>query len=188
MSRRQRNTTSRQPLAQMPVAPRSTETQAVQSTSNSCLKNWRLVALASAFFGLVAIGGMAWLGRGLVRTMSAYQRDFPSGFSASATTASPRPLRPGQNASEAPSNFSAGDIYHSSPLLPKTWRVVKRWSHDPLAFTQGLVWRGDRLYEGTGMQGRSWLRRVNILGGTWAIEDQVRRASERGSKIRVPAH
>lgn len=46
-----------------------------------------------------------------------------------------------------------------------------------MAFTQGLMWHGDRLYEGTGMRGSSVLSIVNISRGTWAVEKQVRLAN-----------
>ena len=64
-------------------------------------------------------------------------------------------------------------VYSRSQLLPKNWRVVRRWTHDSGAFTQGLFWRGDRIYEGTGMNGASRLRRVNILGGKWDVEAET---------------
>lgn len=43
--------------------------------------------------------------------------------------------------------------------------VVKRFPHDPAAFTQGLVVDGDALLEGTGLTGRSDLRRVDLNTG-----------------------
>lgn len=43
-------------------------------------------------------------------------------------------------------------------------RVLERLPHDPEAFTQGLELRGDVLYEGTGLEGSSSVRR-GPLGG-----------------------
>ena len=43
--------------------------------------------------------------------------------------------------------------------------IVNSYPHDRLAFTQGLVWDEDAVYEGTGKLGRSSLRRVNLLTG-----------------------
>jgi len=41
-------------------------------------------------------------------------------------------------------------------------RIVGRWAHDPKAFTQGLVWSADGLYESTGGYGASDLRLVRL--------------------------
>lgn len=43
--------------------------------------------------------------------------------------------------------------------------VVERLPHDIRAFTQGLVWHQDMLYESTGLYGHSSLRKVNPLTG-----------------------
>ena len=43
--------------------------------------------------------------------------------------------------------------------------LVKRFPHDPKAYTQGLAFKGDRLFEGTGIEGSSWLRRVALKTG-----------------------
>src|SRR5206468_4783841 len=45
------------------------------------------------------------------------------------------------------------------------YRVVKSYPHDRTAFTQGLEYRDGVLYEGTGMVGRSSLRKVNLDTG-----------------------
>ncbi len=52
-----------------------------------------------------------------------------------------------------------------------TLRVVARYPHDTSAFTQGLLWHDGRLYESTGLEGHSSLRRVNLDDGT--IERRV---------------
>lgn len=44
--------------------------------------------------------------------------------------------------------------------------VVAVYPHDPSAFTQGLLWHDGRLYEGTGLYGRSELRVVEPATGT----------------------
>jgi len=46
-----------------------------------------------------------------------------------------------------------------------TYRVVNSYPHDPEAFTQGLVYDDGVLYEGTGLRGRSSLRRVELETG-----------------------
>lgn len=46
-----------------------------------------------------------------------------------------------------------------------TYRIVQQYPHDPAAFTQGLVFDGDTLYEGTGLKGESSLRHVDLERG-----------------------
>lgn len=46
-----------------------------------------------------------------------------------------------------------------------TFEVINSYPHDPAAFTQGLVFDGETLYEGTGLNGRSSLRRVDLASG-----------------------
>ncbi|NOX97632.1 MAG: glutaminyl-peptide cyclotransferase [Nitrospirae bacterium] len=46
-----------------------------------------------------------------------------------------------------------------------TYRVVNTYPHDRDAFTQGLVFENDVLYEGTGLRGHSSLRRVELETG-----------------------
>ena len=45
------------------------------------------------------------------------------------------------------------------------FEVVKVYPHDPQAFTQGLVFSGGVLYEGTGLNGRSGIRKVKLENG-----------------------
>ncbi len=46
-----------------------------------------------------------------------------------------------------------------------SYEVVKTYPHDPKAFTQGLVFRDGFLYESTGQEGESTLRKVNLDTG-----------------------
>jgi len=45
------------------------------------------------------------------------------------------------------------------------YRVINRYPHDHTAFTQGLVFLGDALYESTGLFGESTLRKVDLQSG-----------------------
>ena len=45
------------------------------------------------------------------------------------------------------------------------YRVVKTYPHDRTAFTQGLEYRDGFFYEGTGLAGRSSLRKVDLATG-----------------------
>ncbi|MER3437948.1 MAG: glutamine cyclotransferase [Chloroflexota bacterium] len=57
----------------------------------------------------------------------------------------------------------AGPSAGAAPVA--SYRVIRAYPHDPDAFTQGLVYDGGVLYEGTGLQGRSSLRRVDLETG-----------------------
>lgn len=50
---------------------------------------------------------------------------------------------------------------------PRTWsyKIVNAFAHDPNAFTQGLVFEDGVLYEGTGLNGQSELRKVEFETG-----------------------
>jgi glutamine cyclotransferase len=45
------------------------------------------------------------------------------------------------------------------------YKIVNTYPHDAEAFTQGLVFADGHLYEGTGVRGRSSLRKVDLLTG-----------------------
>lgn len=62
--------------------------------------------------------------------------------------------------------LSAGTDYeqaHSN--LTYGYKVINVYPHDRSAFTEGLVYDGGMLYEGTGQYGRSTLRRVDLETG-----------------------
>jgi glutamine cyclotransferase len=46
-----------------------------------------------------------------------------------------------------------------------TYKVVHTYPHDPTAFTQGLEYHDGVLYEGTGLEGHSQLRKVALESG-----------------------
>jgi glutamine cyclotransferase len=46
-----------------------------------------------------------------------------------------------------------------------TYKIVKVYPHDPEAYTQGLVYKDGFFYEGTGLNGRSSLRKVRLETG-----------------------
>lgn len=50
-------------------------------------------------------------------------------------------------------------------VLVFSYKVVNVFPHDPRAFTQGLVFRQGFLYEGTGLEGQSTLRKVELETG-----------------------
>lgn len=46
-----------------------------------------------------------------------------------------------------------------------TYKIVNSFPHDPQAYTQGLVYKDGFFYEGTGLNGRSSLRKVRVDTG-----------------------
>ncbi|MBI4334392.1 MAG: glutaminyl-peptide cyclotransferase [Chloroflexi bacterium] len=79
-----------------------------------------------------------------------------------AITATIQPAAPRPTASPAPAT--------PPPTTPGTlpvytYRVVGTYPHDPAAFTQGLVFDGESLYESTGLLGRSSVRQVDLDTG-----------------------
>jgi len=56
---------------------------------------------------------------------------------------------------------------HSHARRPAeyTFRIVRAFPHDPTAFTQGLAYRDGFLYESTGLNGQSSLRKVRLETG-----------------------
>jgi glutaminyl-peptide cyclotransferase len=53
----------------------------------------------------------------------------------------------------------------ATAVVPLVLDVVATYPHDPGAFTQGLLWHDGKLYESTGLNGRSSLREVEIATG-----------------------
>ena len=62
----------------------------------------------------------------------------------------------------------AGQAVHkaSTASAPQyTYKILKVFPHDPGAYTQGLVYKEGFLYEGTGLNGRSSVRKVQLESG-----------------------
>ena len=51
------------------------------------------------------------------------------------------------------------------PVPTFGYQVVRSYPHDREAFTQGLIYRDGVLYEGTGLNGRSGIRKVKLETG-----------------------
>ena len=100
--------------------------------------------------------------------------DVPTAAAPTSTTAPLQTIPPPTAAASATSAPSATiPAATAAPTLaadlPTTaqysYRVLNAYDHDPLAFTQGLVYLDGVLYEGTGLNGRSSLRRVDLETG-----------------------
>jgi glutamine cyclotransferase len=57
------------------------------------------------------------------------------------------------------------DMHGSAGVPAFSYRIVNSYPHDRTAFTQGLVYDGGYLYEGTGLHGYSSLRKVELESG-----------------------
>ena len=98
----------------------------------------------------------------------------PVGTAEEVPTAPPQPTDPVSPLSTAtpfptdpPPTPTATSLATSAlPDLPvDTFQIVATYPHDPDAFTQGLVWQDGIFYEGTGLRGRSSLRKVDPASG-----------------------
>jgi glutaminyl-peptide cyclotransferase len=67
--------------------------------------------------------------------------------------------------------FRTGQAQGSIPLY--TYRIVKTYPHDRDAFTQGLIYLNGFLYEGTGLNGKSTLRKVKLETGQVVQEKPI---------------
>lgn len=61
--------------------------------------------------------------------------------------------------------LTAASLLAQAPAPVSGYRVVKSYPHDRAAFTQGLLYLDGVLYEGTGMTGRSGVRKVDLATG-----------------------
>jgi len=60
---------------------------------------------------------------------------------------------------------AAAPSIESEEIKKLDYQVLESYDHDPKAFTQGLEIYKNQLYEGTGLYGRSSLRKIEIASG-----------------------
>lgn len=59
-----------------------------------------------------------------------------------------------------------GALFLAAPTQAETqWKLVKSYPHDPGAFTEGLFFHEGALYESTGLEGQSEIRKVELKSG-----------------------
>ena len=61
----------------------------------------------------------------------------------------------------------------TAPALVSTYRIVKIHPHDREAFTEGLFFQDGALYESTGQNGRSWIRKMRLDTGEVLQQSQL---------------
>jgi len=72
------------------------------------------------------------------------------------------------------SKYAASAPQTSSPQVPVYgYKVIHTYPHDPSAFTQGLIFLDGVLYESTGLNNRSSLRKVQLETGKVLQQQQV---------------
>jgi len=70
----------------------------------------------------------------------------------------------------APAGPPVADV-PAAPVTPAyTYQVTASYPHDVRAFTEGLLIEDGQLYESTGMEGTSWVRKVDLKTG--AVQQQ----------------
>jgi glutamine cyclotransferase len=76
-------------------------------------------------------------------------------------------LLPACVAACSPQDVSSPVVSTPTPAEPPTdtFSVVNQWPHDPGAFTEGLVYDQGTLWESTGLNGASSLRKVDLQSG-----------------------
>lgn len=84
----------------------------------------------------------------------------PTACQSAPPTPAPQPT-PAPTAAPPPTAAPAPNIAQIPVLVA---RIVARHPHDPLAFTEGLIWRDGMLFESIGLEGRSEVRRVTLDG------------------------
>ena len=57
------------------------------------------------------------------------------------------------------------EVFSNKKYESYTYKVVNTFPHDPKAFTQGLEFHNGFLYETTGRNGQSWLRKIELETG-----------------------
>jgi len=77
-----------------------------------------------------------------------------------------------------------------APPMVYGYRVVRRYSHDPTSFTQGLLWANGSLYESTGLYGRSLLRELRLRedGGMEVLREVKLKRSQFGEGLAYVGH
>jgi len=77
-------------------------------------------------------------------------------------------------ASCSPSTTPAPAATAAAPAVPVySFQVVNTYPHDKTAFTEGLQFIDGAMYESTGMEGTSWLRRYDLATGAVQAEHVI---------------
>jgi len=76
-----------------------------------------------------------------------------------------------------PDKTNANSAKNSVPVPVYTYEIVNTFKHDSKAFTQGLIFHNGFLYESTGQEGESTLRKVELESGKvlqkFKLDDEI---------------
>ncbi len=61
--------------------------------------------------------------------------------------------------------FSSCSLVQAKNIPTYGFKIIHRYTHDPLAYTEGLFYQGGYLYESTGQTGQSYVRKVELETG-----------------------
>jgi len=79
--------------------------------------------------------------------------------------------------------FAFAALVAAEPAVPVCgYDVVRTYPHDPTSFTEGLLFHNGQLYEGTGIEGRSKVARIDLATGK-ALAQSKYPASQFGEGI-----
>ena len=74
----------------------------------------------------------------------------------------------------SPATGPAPSAVVTPPATPAfSYEVVATYPHDPKAFTQGLLIQDGQLWESTGQEGTSWVRKVDLATGAVQQEHKL---------------
>ena len=73
----------------------------------------------------------------------------------------------------APAGGEGAAVMSVSEAQRLTVRVVARHPHDSQSFTQGLLWHDGKLYETTGLYGKSFVQRIELASGRVEAETRL---------------
>ena len=140
------------------------------------LRPWRSTTVRALIFVLLLLVVAGCRGRNGDAGQTAVTTAAPEATTAEVATATaptPMPAEPTPGVgTEERGRDDGSDGPSESPLttptaLPPlyTYRIVAEYPHDPEAYTQGLVYADGLLYEGTGLNGQSTIRKVELETG-----------------------
>ncbi|MEW5909896.1 MAG: glutaminyl-peptide cyclotransferase [Thermodesulfobacteriota bacterium] len=69
--------------------------------------------------------------------------------------------------------ISAGPLFPPVDAVVYGYRIIQTYPHDPKAFTQGLIYRDGFLFESTGINGKSTLRKVRLTTGEVVLQHHL---------------
>jgi glutamine cyclotransferase len=159
-------------ISPVTMAKRKRLQQKSSSHAAQSYRGWWAAALI--LLGLLIIVGITPQGRALVQANLGVAPappeaglEHPAAPSPTHTNSpTPTPKPPATAAPVPTPSPTAAEVAPTAGIPVYGYKVVNVYPHDPAAFTQGLVYLNDQLYEGTGRRGQSTLRKVALESGT----------------------